>query len=68
MTTCACKFTPAPGVEPWTADYHRAHKAHHVATFPASSATTVANLDLMISFAEQNKIRPLRIRGEKGMI
>lgn len=68
MTTCACQFCPPPGIEPWTADFHKLHKAHHLAKFPATSIDTIASLDLLISLAEKSRIRAPRIRGERGCI
>lgn len=68
MTTCACKFTPPLGVEPWTVEFHERHKAHHLAKFPLTTADTIASLDLLTRLAASSRIRAPRVRGEKGHI
>ncbi len=66
MTTCACSFS-SPAA-PHTAEWHRAHKAHHLAKFPLTSEATIASLDFLISLASTGRMQAPRIRGERGVI
>jgi hypothetical protein len=57
MMRCqACKFVPPAGVSPTSAEYHRLHRAAHLAAFPSSSKETRDNLDAMVLLAERGRI------------
>lgn len=56
-TGCSCGFPTNDGVRvAWSAAWHRAHKIHHLAAFPAIAELdpgTVRNLDEFIDAAER---------------
>lgn len=56
MRNCpACGFDGADLPE---LDYHKAHRAQHLARFPRSSAETIAALDRLVEGAERRASNP----------
>lgn len=52
---CVCGFET--NLDPRTADYHRAHRDHHLKTFPQSGATTRTSLDQLVTVFENREAR-----------
>lgn len=52
MNDCPCKFPWPADAGPWSAEAHRAHKAHHLAVFPVTDLRTIKSLDTMVTLSE----------------
>jgi hypothetical protein len=61
MPTCPCGFD-APDLFPWSPEWHRRHRDHHLATYPNVDQRTRDNLETLISLAEQRAIRTAEAR------
>lgn len=52
MQRCGCGFTSPPELETFSAEWHRQHRTHHLATFSDVDAETRRNLDYFVEYAE----------------
>jgi len=54
-TGCPCGFGHRPDLGTFSARWHRAHRAHHLARFPDVDQGTRDNLALFIQLAEDRE-------------
>lgn len=62
MNFCPCDFTGWEH-EAWSPDWHRAHRDHHLATFPDVDQGTRDNLDSFVEFAQARAEARRRLDG-----
>jgi hypothetical protein len=70
FATCPCGFISRAGISPTSAEYHRQHRARHLARFPNAGDSTAEALDDLIARAERHelveKAGPVRSRMRGG--
>ena len=56
MRTCPCGYT-VHGGDPWSAEWHRGHRDHHLLTYPDVDQGTRDSLEQLIALAERRELR-----------
>lgn len=58
MAERSCPACGFDGTNLSTLEYHKGHRAQHIAKFPRSDARTIATLDRMVELAERDAFAP----------